>query len=59
VFTPAGEGWSAGAGLGGIFSGLALAVAIYLTWGLIGLAISIYRALTSGRATIQEVLIFK
>ncbi|MFN2485073.1 MAG: cbb3-type cytochrome c oxidase subunit I [Acidimicrobiia bacterium] len=59
AFETTGAGWSAGVGLAGIFSGLALAVFVYLTWGMIGLALTIYRALTSGKATVQEVLVVK
>jgi cbb3-type cytochrome oxidase subunit 1 len=59
AFDSIGAGWSSGMGLAGILSGLALAVSIYLVWGLVTLALSIYRALTSGRATVQEVLVLK
>lgn len=59
LFDTTGQGWSAAVGLAGLFSGLALALSFYLTWGLLGLALSIYRALTSGKATVQEVLVPK
>jgi cbb3-type cytochrome oxidase subunit 1 len=59
AFDSLGDGWSAGMGLAGILAGAALAFSVYLAWGFVGLAISIYRALTSGKATVQEVLVLK
>ena len=59
LFEAIGAGWSFGVGMAGIFSGLAVAMALYLAWGLVGLAVSIYRSLTSGRATVQEVLVVR
>ena len=52
-----GEGWRQTSGLSSLLFGIAL---IFGTLGLLaqlGLCLSIYRSLTSGRATIQEVLI--
>ena len=59
VFVNTGSGWAEGAGLPGIFSGLALVTGVGLTFGLLGLAVSIYRSLTSGKATAQEVLVMR
>jgi cytochrome c oxidase cbb3-type subunit I len=52
-----GEGWRQISGLSSVLFGIAL---LFGTLGLLaqlGLCVSIYRSLTSGRATIQEVLI--
>ena len=52
-----GEGWRQTSGLPSVLFGIAL---VFATLGLLsqlGLCLSIYRSLTSGRATIQEVLI--
>jgi hypothetical protein len=52
-----GEGWGQTSGLPSLLFGIAL---LFGTFGLLaqlGLCVSIYRSLTSGRATIQEVLI--
>ena len=52
-----GEGWAQTSGLPSLLFGIAL---LFGTLGLLaqlGLCLSIYRSLTSGRATIQEVLI--
>ena len=59
VFLNDGSGWSESAGLPGIFSGLALLTGVGLTFGLVSLAVSIYRSLTSGKATAQEVLVMR
>jgi len=59
AFDPIGGGWGAGIGAAGIFTGLGVLAFLYLAWGLLGLAISIYRAFTSGTATEQEVLVVR
>lgn len=59
AFENVGAGWLESAGLPGIFTGIAVLGGLFLTWGLLGLAVSIYRSLTSGRATVQEVLVIR
>ncbi|MGH8957833.1 MAG: cbb3-type cytochrome c oxidase subunit I, partial [Acidimicrobiia bacterium] len=54
VFDNVGAGWLESSGLPGIFTGLSVLGGLFLTWSLLGLAVSIYRSLTSGRATVQE-----
>ncbi|MGH8928053.1 MAG: cbb3-type cytochrome c oxidase subunit I [Acidimicrobiia bacterium] len=53
-----GEGWKQTAGLPGVFTGLALLIGLFGLMAQLGLCLSIYRSLTSGRATEQEVLVF-
>jgi cbb3-type cytochrome oxidase subunit 1 len=59
AFENVGAGWLESAGLPGIFTGIAVLGGLFLTWGLLGLAVSIYCSLTSGRATVQEVLVIR
>ena len=59
AFENVGSGWLESAGLPGIFTGLAVVGGLFLTSGLLGLAVSVYRSLTSGRATVQEVLVIR
>ncbi|HJR87610.1 MAG TPA: cbb3-type cytochrome c oxidase subunit I [Acidimicrobiia bacterium] len=59
AFENVGAGWLESAGLPGIFTGLAVLGGLLLTWGLLGLAVSVYRSLTSGKATVQEVLVIR
>jgi cbb3-type cytochrome oxidase subunit 1 len=59
AFENVGAGWLESAGLPGIFTGIAVLGGLFLSWGLLGLAVSIYRSLTSGRATVQEVLVIR
>ncbi|MGH8924243.1 MAG: cbb3-type cytochrome c oxidase subunit I [Acidimicrobiia bacterium] len=59
VFDNVGTGWLQSSGLPGIFVGLSVLAGLFLTWSLLGLAVSIYRSLTSGRATVQEVLVIR
>jgi len=56
-YVPSGAGWGEANGLSGVLFGLAI---LFGLGGLIaqtGVALSIYRTLTSGRATVQEVLV--
>jgi cbb3-type cytochrome oxidase subunit 1 len=59
AFDNTGAGWLESSGLPGIFTGLSVLAGAFLAWSLIGLAVSIYRSLTSGRATVQEVLVIR
>lgn len=59
LFANVGSGWSESAGLSGIFTGLAVLTGLSLALGLVGLAVSVYRSLTSGKATTQEVLVLR
>ena len=56
-YVAAGEGWGQAMGLADLLFGLALITGIGAFFGQAGLALSLYRALTSGRATLQEVLV--
>lgn len=56
-FVAVGEGWGEATGLSGILYGLAILFGIGAFLAQAGLALSIYRTLTSGRATVQEVLV--
>ena len=51
-----GEGWGQTSGLPGVLFGIAVLFGLLGLLAQIGLCLSIYRSLTSGRATIQEVL---
>jgi cbb3-type cytochrome oxidase subunit 1 len=53
-----GEGWGQTSGLPGVLFGIALLFGVLALFAQLGLCLSIYRSLTSGRATIQEVLIW-
>ncbi|HJQ95611.1 MAG TPA: cbb3-type cytochrome c oxidase subunit I [Acidimicrobiia bacterium] len=59
AFDNVGAGWLESSGLPGIFTGLSVLAGVFLAWSLLGLAVSIYRSLTSGRATVQEVLVIR
>lgn len=59
VFDNLGVGWQESAGLPGVFTGLSVLTGLVFAWSLVGLAVSVYRTLTSGRATVQEVLVVK
>ena len=52
-----GEGWAETSGLPSLLFGIALLFAALGLLAQLGICLSIYRSLTSGRATIQEVLI--
>ncbi len=52
-----GEGWAQTSGLPSLLFGIALLFGVLGLLAQLGLCASIYRSLTSGRATIQEVLI--
>ena len=52
-----GDGWQQTSGLPSVLFGIALVFATLGLMSQLGLCLSIYRSLTSGRATIQEVLI--
>ncbi len=56
-FVATGEGWGEAMGLSGVLFGLAILFGIGAFLAQAGLALSIYRTLTSGRATVQEVLV--
>ncbi|HUO45989.1 MAG TPA: cbb3-type cytochrome c oxidase subunit I [Acidimicrobiia bacterium] len=56
-FAPVGDGWSQAMGLSNLLYGLAVLFGLGALLSQLGLALSLYRALTSGRATVQEVLI--
>jgi cbb3-type cytochrome oxidase subunit 1 len=58
-FDNVGPGWGESAGLPGILTGLSVLAGLFFSWGLLRLALSIYRSLTSGRATVQEVLVIR
>jgi cbb3-type cytochrome oxidase subunit 1 len=58
-YVAVGEGWGQAMGLADLLFGLALIAGIGAFFGQAGLALSLYRALTSGRATMQEVLVTK
>jgi cbb3-type cytochrome oxidase subunit 1 len=57
VVENSGEGWRATSGLPGVLVGLALVLALLGAVAHLGVCASIYRSLTSGRATTQEVLV--
>jgi cytochrome c oxidase cbb3-type subunit 1 len=59
AFDNVGAGWLESSGLPGIFTGLSVLAGVFLAWSMLGLAVSIYRSLTSGRATVQEVLVIR
>ena len=52
-----GEGWAETSGLPSLLFGIALLFAALGLLAQLGICLSVYRSLTSGRATIQEVLI--
>jgi hypothetical protein len=52
-----GEGWTEASGLSGVLFGLAILFGVGALIAQVGTALSIYRILTSGRATVQEVLV--
>lgn len=52
-----GEGWRQTSGLSGVLFGIAILFGFLGLLAQLGLCLSIYRSLTSGRATIQEVLV--
>jgi cbb3-type cytochrome oxidase subunit 1 len=54
-----GSGWAETSGLPSLLSGIALLFAALGLLAQLGICASIYRSLTSGRATIQEVLIYE
>lgn len=56
-FVATGGGWREATGLSGVLFGLAILFGIGAFAAQAGLALSIYRTLTSGRATVQEVLV--
>ncbi|MGQ0848979.1 MAG: cbb3-type cytochrome c oxidase subunit I [Actinomycetota bacterium] len=57
VYVNSGAGWSESSGFPGLLIGLALLSALVAAIGQIGLALSVYRSRTSGRPTVQEVLV--
>ena len=56
-YTAVGEGWTQTSGLSGVLFGLAILFGVGALIAQMGVALSIYRVLTSGRATVQEVLV--
>lgn len=52
-----GEGWGQTAGLPGVLAGIAVLFGLLGLLVQLGLCLSIYRSFTSGRATVQEVLV--
>ena len=52
-----GEGWQGTAGLARVLVGVALIFALWGAMAHLGVSTSIYRSLTSGRATVQEILV--
>jgi cytochrome c oxidase cbb3-type subunit 1 len=56
-FVGPGAGWSEAAGPGNILVGLAILTGLVALLAELGLAASVYRALTSGRVVAQEVLV--
>jgi cbb3-type cytochrome oxidase subunit 1 len=57
AFPNVGAGWSESSGLSGVLIGLGVFFVLLVTLGQVGLALSIYRSLASGRATVQEILV--
>jgi cytochrome c oxidase cbb3-type subunit 1 len=57
TYTAVGEGWTQASGLSGVLYGLAILFGVGALIAQVGVALSIYRILTSGRATVQEVLV--
>ncbi len=56
-YTAVGEGWTQTSGLSGVLFGLAILFGVGALIAQMGVALSIYRVLTSGHATVQEVLV--
>jgi hypothetical protein len=52
-----GEGWSATMGLSNILFGLAILTGVGGLLAQLSISLTLYRTLTSGRATVQEVLV--
>jgi cbb3-type cytochrome oxidase subunit 1 len=57
TYTAVGEGWTVAGGPSGVLFGLAILFGAGAFIAQLGVALSIYRVLTSGRATVQEVLV--
>jgi hypothetical protein len=57
LFVDAGDGWTASAGLPGTLSGLAIFTGLVTFAGQFAFALTVYRTITSGRATSQEVIV--
>ena len=54
---PTGEGWASLAGLPSTLLGLAILTGAITFAGQMAFALAVYRTITSGRATTQEVLV--
>lgn len=57
AFVAVGEGWATASGPGLVFSGLAAAAGLITAWANLSLASLVFRTLTRGKATTQEVLV--
>lgn len=57
AFVAVGEGWATASGPGLVFVGLAAAAGLITAWANLSLASLVFRTLTRGRATTQEVLV--